>query len=501
MENKQLHYLSEEKANQLLNAVKNPRHRLIIMLLLDCGLRAAECTNLKYSNFNFKDRTLHVKNVTKTNREFNRCIPIPGRLYRELGNFIHSKTGTDSIGSEAWLFPSKTDLGHLNRTTVNQLLNRAFKKLALANLEPHLLRHRFAVKQLSSGMPVHNIKNLLGQSDIRYMLKDKPIPVEELKKNVDKWSYLNSTLQRLLTKLFPKPRLSISPTSIDINLNAGGPVTFGRKEVVAQLNDLVSRKINCVIIGTIGVGKSHLLEAFEESVKDSETVKVLKLDDANELKSTLAQMLIYILKTDQQGVYEFLFPGYDHTKAVNTVSRGTILHIAKEIIKLTEKKYYTLLIDNVDQISLKSVKILDLFKDHFTIITTARAIPVARSSFIWNFEIIRLQPLKREFALQLIHKLSYGLEVNDFELYRNHIFEQTNGNPRAIAEIIERYRKEPVITNEVIRNIRHTGALPEYDCTFLVLLFLACVACLRYLNHEVQNASFRVLGGIALVFL
>ena len=212
-------------------------------------------------------------------------------------------------------------------------------------------------------------------------------------------------------------------------------------------------------------------------------------------------MLLYILKTDQQGVYNFLFPGFDYSRALQHISRDTVQNIANRIVEITPRKYYTLLIDNVDAVTPKAAKVLEIFKDHFTIITGAREVSVKRSSFLWNFDIIRLKELDRDNSMKLIQALSTGIQVQDYNLFRNHIYEQTNGNPRAIYEIIDRYKKEPVISNQVVRQIRHTGALSEIDCSFAILLFLACVACLRYLNHEVENASFRVIGGIGLVLL
>src|SRR5690242_18968389 len=113
------------------------------------------------------------------------------------------------------------------------------------------------------------------------------------------------------------------------------------------------------------------------------------MDDVAELKTTLAQLLIYILLTDQQGVYEFLFGAYDYDQVVAKVSRENTMLLSKEIIRITEAKQYILLIDNVDLISARGVKVQELFKDHFTIITTARQVSLHRSSFLWNFTIIR----------------------------------------------------------------------------------------------------------------
>lgn len=140
-------------------------------------------------------------------------------------------------------------------------------------------------------------------------------------------------------------------------------------------------------------------------------------------------------------------------------------------------------------------------KDTFTIVAAAREIPLNKSSFLWNFEIIRLKGLERKHALDLISKLSYDLEVEDYELFRNHIFEQSDGNPRVIYELIERYRKEPVITTEVVREVRHFGSLKEFDMSIVIMLGIACLAILRYLSKEVDNSGYRFIGGAAMILL
>jgi len=478
-------FLTAEQADDLISGIKNDKHRLMVLLMLDCGLTASQCIRLQSRSFDLDGHNLHVYSLRKGKIGSVRCIPLSSRLNSEMVRYRESREGFRLKNGNAFIFPSNSSSGHICRSTVNKILTRNNSSPAIPRLHPHLLRHTYAKNQLSTGTQIRKLGELLGHAHRRSASAYAVPPVEEKGQE---------------TELTEEPAKQVARSG---NNSTGQPtcVTVGRKDIINQLNGLIQRKINVVIIGAIGVGKSHILQEFEESVRASVSIKVLKLEDTKSLKSALAQMLIFILKTDQQGVYQFLFPGYDYSEAVTRLSRESIAYIAKEIIKLTERKFYTLIIDNVDQIGSYSVRILELFKDHFTIVTTARAIPVSRSSFLWNFEIIRLQPLGRASALKLIDNLSEGLAPEDLKLYRNHIYEQTYGNPRAIAEIIERYRKEGVISKDVIRRVRHTGALPEYDCTFIVLLFLACVACLRYLNHEVQNASFRVLGGIALVFL
>ena len=524
MEVKKIHYLSPLEANNLLSVIKNPKHRLIVMLMVDCGLRVSECISLRYSNFDFKSKTLNVKSLKKRDKEHIRSIPLSTRLYQQLSLYLNSKKG---IKADDYLFPNpryqralqkgSTPLSegeglgvrpHITRFSVNKVLERIQTKtpVTTAELHPHALRHTFATQHLSANTPLHNIKEMLGHQSLNTTLIYAHIPIEHLRKNVETVTNPKNAVQKFFYKIATPFRwLSGAETKrglINLNFSNTGTPTVGRNTILKQIISNAEKGINTALLGTVGIGKSHLINTLKENLQ-SETlnIKLLTLDNTAEIKPTLAQMLLYILKTDQQGVYDFLFPGYDYTKALQHISRDTVQNIANKIVEITQKKEYVLLIDNVDAVTPKATKVLEIFKDHFTIITSARDVPIKRSSFLWNFDIIRVKELDRDSSMKLIQALSGGIQVQDYNLFRNHIYEQTNGNPRAIYEIIDRYRKEPIITNHLIRQIRHTGALPEIDCSFAIILFLACVACLRYLNHEVENASFRVIGGIGLVLL
>jgi hypothetical protein len=205
------------------------------------------------------------------------------------------------------------------------------------------------------------------------------------------------------------------------------------------------------------------------------------------------------LDNDKEAIKELIFGDFDRTKIQTKLQRDSVANIIEEIIKITQKNEYILLIDNVDNITTKASKTLEQLKDHFIIITSAREVSITKSSFLWNFEKIEITNLPRQNALELIHKLSYDINVTDFETFRNHIFEQSEGNPRIIFELCDRYRKEIIITDEVVRSVRHFGALPEIDMSFVVVFLLAGLTILRYTSREIGGTSLRFIGGIALV--
>ena len=54
-------YLTREEIEKLLVATTNPKHRLLIELMISSGLRVSECVNLKYQDINLEEKTIHIK--------------------------------------------------------------------------------------------------------------------------------------------------------------------------------------------------------------------------------------------------------------------------------------------------------------------------------------------------------------------------------------------------------------------------------------------------------
>jgi ABC-type cobalamin/Fe3+-siderophores transport system ATPase subunit len=66
--------------------------------------------------------------------------------------------------------------------------------------------------------------------------------------------------------------------------------TVGRNTELTNLNQNINRNINTLVLGSIGSGKSHLLKNITTDKK------ILRLDDTDNIKKSLAQILLYLFK-------------------------------------------------------------------------------------------------------------------------------------------------------------------------------------------------------------
>jgi integrase/recombinase XerD len=484
---KELHFLSPKELNFLLESIDNLKHKVIILLMSDCGLRVSETVSLKVSDFDFRKKILFVKSLKKRGESHIRKIPLSDRLYRNLADYLYN---FKNLNPDSFIFPNADNSSHLERFAVNRFLYRLKKKTGFTSkLHPHALRHTFATNLITNAVPLENIKILLGHKDYNTTLVYAHIPDQVLKQNIETITTKQTPFFR---RIFEK--LWYSPPRV-INIRKDNRLLIGRQNELDKLNSLVQKGINVCIKGNIGTGKNLLLDSI------STNKKVLVLDDTNNIKKSLVYMLVYLFENDKESVKNLLYSNFDTNALTTKLNRESIPNLTAEITKLVEKNKYILKINEVDQLTPRVIKVISTLKDYFTIITTAREIPLNKADFLWSFELIEIKNLSRAESFELIQKLSYDLEIEDFEMYRNHIFEQTNGNPQAIIEMVDRYRKEPFILRDTIRSITHSGALREYDMSYVVMLMIASVAILRYLTSELDNPSLRFIGGCAMILL
>ena len=494
----EINYFNRAESDNIIKCLKSERQKLINMIMLDCGLRVSETVSLKYENFNFKNKSLSVKSLKKRGKVY-RIIPLSDRLYNALADYISQRK---NIQPSDYLFQGMIPGRHITRFAINKYLHRTAKKNNINNLHPHALRHSFATQHVVNGTPLENIKTMLGHTSYNTTLIYAHIPQSLLRQNINSVTGHRPTFFNRIIRFFAPLQ---TPKRININFHTGN-ISVGRGEELDQLIKNIDNGINTLMLGFIGSGKSHLLNQvqmyyYAKQEVGQITTKILKFDDVGNIKQSLVNLLLFLYENDKENVFKLIYPNMDKSTFALRITRDSIKNLCNLIIKITQRHEYILMIDSLDNITNKAVQTLEFLKDHFVIIAAAREIKIDKSSFLWNFDVLKIQNLPRPVALDLIHRLSYNLQVDDIDLFKNHIFEQTNGNPRAIYEMCDRYQKEPVLSVSRIRAIRHTGALPEIDCTVIVLIFLACIACLRYLNHEVEGGSFRVIGGVALIFL
>ena len=487
-----IHFLTEKQSDLLLEKLKgNTKYTLMTLLMMDSGLRVSEVVSLKLENLRFREKVIRVRSLKKKSEEY-RDVPMSTRLMETLADYLnYYKEDKNDLSN--WLFPGpemNTIGGHISRKSVWAFYDRLKKKNPeLKHLHPHALRHTFATRLINSDVNILTAKELLGHSSIATTEIYTHIPAQVLRDSIRAIEKKPKWYVKLWRKFFGYKRAQVIRLG-----NEHKNILVGREKELLQLQELTDKVVNVLIKGPQGVGKSQILDNIEIKGR-----KIVRMDEIKSVKAALTNFALHVLRNDKEELCAMLFSDTDLEAKLTKDSTKNLVDLLKRITKPGE---YTLIIDDVTDVTPTGVKVLEEMRNHFHIIAAARNIKIDKAGFLTNFQIIDIKNLARPEALELIHRLSYDVmdSIEDYEMYKNHIWEQTNGNPQYIYELIERYRKEEYIANETIREIRHNAANPEIDFTPVVLVGLASLIILRYLGRELGEDGYQLIGGIALVF-
>ena len=149
--------LSREDIFKLIEASsRNLKHKAIISLLYDSGLRISELLNLKLRDID-SDRLQVIVRGGKGNKD-RRSVLGKSTLKLLRGYYREYKPNF-------YLFESPGG-GKYSTTSVRALLKTYCKKAGVRPISPHTLRHSFATHLIESGTPESKVQHLLGHKHI-----------------------------------------------------------------------------------------------------------------------------------------------------------------------------------------------------------------------------------------------------------------------------------------------------------------------------------------------
>ena len=146
---------SEEQVEKILNATKNIKHRLVLMLAYGCGLRLEEIRTIRGNDFDFAKNLLRLR-VGKGQKD--RTVMLDSIIREAVQGFLRLKP-------DGYLFTREGSNELLNRRTISKIFDNACVKAMAPKLGGiHTLRHSFATHLLEHGTDLRYIQALLGHA-------------------------------------------------------------------------------------------------------------------------------------------------------------------------------------------------------------------------------------------------------------------------------------------------------------------------------------------------
>jgi|BioPla2DNA2_1021312.scaffolds.fasta_scaffold09053_5 site-specific recombinase XerD len=174
--------LTEAECIKIFSQIKNPKHRMLIMLAYGAGLRVSELVTLCWDDILFEEHKIHIK-CGKGKKD--RYVMLPYTIVAGL------KAYRNLTNSHKYVFEGQYKGEPYSASSVRQIMRRAVEGAGLEKrATPHTLRHSFATHLLEAGTDLRFIQALLGHSSI----KTTTIYTHLTQKGVDR---IQSPLDRL----------------------------------------------------------------------------------------------------------------------------------------------------------------------------------------------------------------------------------------------------------------------------------------------------------------
>ena len=169
---KRIHTLSFDEARRFISLISNPKHRLLMLLALQTGLRRSELTALQWRDVDLDGGAISVRHslswipgegiiISETKSGRGRVVPLAGDSLSELRLF---RSEAD-VGLDAFVFQGR-DGGPMRPTSITQVFIQWARRAGISGLRLHDLRHTHASLMLSAGVHLKVVSERLGHSSV-----------------------------------------------------------------------------------------------------------------------------------------------------------------------------------------------------------------------------------------------------------------------------------------------------------------------------------------------
>ncbi len=170
----------------LKNHQRSTRDTLMILLMLDAGLRDGELVQLIVSDLVICDEPVSALRIRAeiSKSKLDRTVPITIRTTRAI-KACHQRLWTQiGISTGDFAFPSKSRSGHLTTIQINRIIKAAAAKSIHRDIHPHVLRHTYATRLMRT-TNARIVQQLLGHKRISSTQIYMHPGAEDLRKAVD----------------------------------------------------------------------------------------------------------------------------------------------------------------------------------------------------------------------------------------------------------------------------------------------------------------------------
>ncbi len=487
----QTEHLNINETNALLNAIDDLRDRAIIVLFLNTGVFLKELVDLKNTSINWKTKILAISG----NRQ--RQIPLNDFAFEALARW--SKERPD-VRCPNFFITTKGKVKQLSDRAVDKLIRKYADQAGIKRkVNAQILRNTFAVRLFSQEISLDKARAILGitdpQSINRYLQASKnPTKPADLSTEALAKVDTRSKIERMISYTFmrPKPKQARAITHIK------GPiipnpeeVIFGRDHAVAEIKASISKKQPVLLMGPLGVGKTHLLK------------HICRITGPNAIYISSPSPTKNMLSL----ICDKLNPDWKKQLKTRSSSKDILDYIKRNRDSLPRaesrglSQVPLLIIDNLNNLKISDVDILITLLENFAIIASTETLLPRLKQIWWKFKQIELKPLSKEATKELIKYLTQNLSISDYELLETRIISFSNDLPLAVVDMVHQISHKPVVNRDAIREVYHEAGITYRDWTFAIIVLWGIAIMFRFVALGTHSFEGYILAGFGMAFL
>lgn len=150
---------TKEEVKRLINSLTNIKHKLILSIVYNNGLKVTEVVNLKVEDVDLENERI---TIASNNPEKERVLRLSHKIKPLFDQYFEKHKPTDS------LFPGSGGKGQYSPRNIQLIFHKALSNSGIekkGNLTT--LRHSFAVHSLEAGTSVNLLQKILGHSNVQ----------------------------------------------------------------------------------------------------------------------------------------------------------------------------------------------------------------------------------------------------------------------------------------------------------------------------------------------
>lgn len=166
--------ISVDDFRKLVGEVESERDKIAIKLLFGTGMRVGELVTTKLEDVDTVECIIHI-HASRTKTRQYRDVIVPQSMILDLERWI----GSLPEGS-VWLFPGRDPSKHISQRWIRMVIDKAARQAGIQRpyamaddgrslniISPHTLRHLHAVTALDNGVPLNDLQQQLGHTDLK----------------------------------------------------------------------------------------------------------------------------------------------------------------------------------------------------------------------------------------------------------------------------------------------------------------------------------------------